>query len=799
MSRTPKAEFVLNQDKTLYEPVEVKKSVKLILPPAHPRQHYFITTLERDPKVRFVVGACGTKFGKGLSLSSLISTPSGFKTMAEIKVGDYVHDADGKPTRVEYVTEPMYNHKVYDVVFSDGSVVRTDDVHPWETQTHACRKNMARAASEKDRCKSTTFTPTVVSTEEIKATLTVNMGGKERPNHSIEVVSGPVVFDTQKLPVDPYILGYWLGNGSKSTSSIACGTDDYVSVAAQFESAGFAVSPYHGAGRVFTAYSLVGCLKSAGVCDNKHIPKQYLIGDVQQRLSLLQGLLDSDGTIGKRGDCMFDNTNKDLADGVAILAASLGMKVSREERQGKLNGVNKKWCYRVFFTPHLPVFRLQRKLDRIRPVAAKALRRYIVDVVEVPTEPVKCIRVASPRHLYLTGLSFIPTHNTYGSTIAMAKRAWDHKGSLNWWVAPTYKQAEMAYDLIKRLLPEGAYKEYKAVLKLAILSPDGSEHSAIEFKSGDNPDSLRGFGVNFFVMDEAARIPYQSFLSLFTTVTQTEGKGFFISTPKGRGWFYDIYQKGIKEYDDGTKIYGPDNPDMNPEWFSVRLPTWTSPHVTEKAVQDMKNNLPEDDFHQEVGAQFMLESAGVFRNIKACIKGLKQHPIPGRRYVMGVDLARLRDFSVLTVMDMKSKHVVYHDRFNQMSWEVQERKMLEVAKRYNNALTYMDATGIGDPIVETMTRAGMRIVPYKITGSTAKQQLIDKLRVNIENENISFPPIRELISELESYEMRVTDSGVAQFSAPSGKHDDCVISLALAVWGVDTVPFIYSYKNIRGI
>ncbi len=401
---------------------------------------------------------------------------------------------------------------------------------------------------------------------------------------------------------------------------------------------------------------------------------------------------------------------------------------------------------------------------------------------------------------FVTGACGTKFGKTYGSTIAMAKRAWDNKGSLNWWVSPTYSQAEMAYDLIKRLLPAGAYKEHKAKLKLEVLSPSGEVHSTIEFKSGDNPDSLRGFGVDFFVMDEAARIPYQSFLSLFTTVTQTQGKGFFISTPKGRGWFYDIYQKGIKEYEDtGLPIFGDDNPDPNPEWYSVRLPTWTSPHVDLKSVQDMKNNLPEDDFRQEVGAEFMLESAGVFRNIRACVKGLLCKPIPGRRYVMGVDLARLRDFSVIFVMDMKTKHVVYFDRFNQMSWEVQYHKILSTAKLYNNALTYMDATGIGDPVIEAVQRAGLRVVPYKITGSVAKQQLIDKLRVNIENESISFPNIRDLISELESYEVQVTESGVAKFSAPSGKHDDCVIALALAVWGVDTVPHVYRYSNIRGI
>jgi hypothetical protein len=799
MSRTP---TLPDQHYTESQVVPVKhinKAVSLTLPMAHDRQHYFIDTLDRQPEVRFAVGACGTKFGKGHPFSTLVPVPSGLVEWGSLRVGDYVFDAEGAPTRVEMVTEPRYDLTCYEVKFSDGSSVVVDSEHLWETQTHACRKAIARTLSPNDRCKSTTMRPEVVSTQHIKDTLTVTSAGKDRPNHSVDLVSAPVQFNEAELSLDPYVLGYWLGNGAQGCGSIACCVEDADFIREQFRSVGFECGEYTESSHTFYCRGMLTELRALGCSPSKNIPPQYLTASIEQRLALLQGLMDSDGCISKRGDCMFDNTNKDLADGVAFLAASLGLKVSREGRFGKIDGVAKKWCYRVFFTPHIHVFRLQRKLSRMRPVADKARRRYIVSVTEVPSEPTTCIRVANPRHLYLVGTSFTPTHNTFGSTIAIAKRAWDHRGSMNWWVAPTFSQSKMAFSLIKNLLPDKMYKPYQGDLKLVLLEPNGAEHSQIEFKSGDNPDSLRGFGVNFFVMDEAARCLHESWISLLTTVTQTRGRGFVISTPKGRGWFYDVYQKGVK-YDEETGLYlfSEENPDPNPEWFSVRMPTWTNPHVQLDSIREMKKNLVEDVFRQEVGAQFLLDSAGVFRGITGCIKGDLQQPTKGCQYIMGVDLGRLKDYTVLTVMERSTRHVVAFERFNGSSWDSQYQNIVALARKYN-ANVYIDSTGIGDPIVETLSNARIKLTPYKISGSAAKQQLVDKLRVNIEQQRITFPMIPMLKRELENYEYEISTSGALKYSAPSGQHDDCVISLALANWGADQVPWTYKYSNVRGI
>lgn len=404
---------------------------------------------------------------------------------------------------------------------------------------------------------------------------------------------------------------------------------------------------------------------------------------------------------------------------------------------------------------------------------------------------------------------------TYGCSIRIVKEAWENPNSLNWWVAPTYDQSGIAMELVKRLIPPGMYIEYKADRKIILLNPDGSKRSEIVFKSGDNPDNLRGHGVNFFIIDEAARIPYESFVSVMTTVTKTRGRGIVISTPKGRGWFYTVYQRGEKYTKDGRKKYHDhlpnccrnieadiscDCPGTDPwqEWMAIRMPTSANPTVPRISLSEAKKNLPEDVYQQEYMAEFLDESAGVFRGIKGCIRGSFEEYNPLKSYVMGVDLARIRDYTVLTVMDRQNKHVCAFARFNQIAWEVQYQRIKELAADYH-ALCVIDSTGIGDPIVETLRNGGVSVEPYKIGGNIAKQQLIEKLRVNIERGKISFPEITDLLRELEAYEYHVTDSGIVRYESPDNEHDDAVISLALANWVADTEAYVYKFYNRRGV
>jgi phage terminase large subunit-like protein len=389
---------------------------------------------------------------------------------------------------------------------------------------------------------------------------------------------------------------------------------------------------------------------------------------------------------------------------------------------------------------------------------------------------------------------------TYGCSIRVAKEAWDNPGSLNWWVAPSYKQAEIAFRLVKRLLPKSMYNPRPSDLRIEVLDPDGNHYSDIEFKSADNDDNLRGFAVNFFVLDEAARISRAAYDSVMTTTTQTDGRGIIISTPKGRGWFFDEYQKGEKSHLlEGTE-------DDYPEWLSIRMPTWANPTVKAARIMTLKKNMPSDVFEQEIAARFLLESAGVFRGVRNCIKDglvdaqgkpLWENPIEGHRYVMGVDLARKRDYSVIMVFDTKRKHLVYYDRFNALEWSIQKARIVQVAKRYK-ARVVIDSTGLGDPICQDIKNAGVNVEPFIFT-SRSKQEVVEKLRVSLEFGHISFPKLPVVVRELENYEYKINSNGNISYSSPSGQHDDTVMAMCLANWGMSQAPLIYRARQVRGL
>ncbi len=153
---------------------------------------------------------------------------------------------------------------------------------------------------------------------------------------------------------------------------------------------------------------------------------------------------------------------------------------------------------------------------------------------------------------------------------------------------------------------------------------------------------------------------------------------------------------------------------------------------------------------------------------------------PGHLYVMGVDLGKSQDFTVITVYDRTSNYQVYQDRFNILEWPYQKAKIASISRKYNNALVILDATGVGSPIYDDLNRAGVPISPFHFTNST-KKDIIEKLSIAIEQRYIRMLPSEETLQEFDSYEFNYTKSGLVSYNARSGMHDDIVIAHALAV------------------
>jgi len=340
------------------------------------------------------------------------------------------------------------------------------------------------------------------------------------------------------------------------------------------------------------------------------------------------------------------------------------------------------------------------------------------------------------------------------------------KPGLYWFVAPTYRQAKgIAWPLLKKFLRVDDNWNFNEADLRAELKAIGA---TIELKGADNEDSLRGVGLAGVVMDESATMKKNVWPEIIRPMLMdTGGWALFIGTPKGLNWFYDLYQQAGAE----------------PGWKRWNFPTAVNKYIPEAEIEIARREMPARLFEQEIQARFLEGDAGVFRGIDMCLYADLMPPALGRDYVIGVDLAKHQDWTVLTVIDRRTRQVVDFERFNNVEWPIQKDRIQAKSLRYNKALCYVDSTGIGDPIVDDLQRMRVPVVPFKFN-NTSKRQLIEHLSTAIEQRKILLPNVPELIHELRRYELEVKPNGTVVYNAPDGEHDDCVISLALAAWGL---------------
>lgn len=379
-------------------------------------------------------GAAGP--GKALALDTPVATPSGWSTMGELRPGDAVYNEMGTACRVVWVSPVMYDRPCYRLVFSDGEGVLADAKHEWWTFDYKERESLRKRTPEfrarrrgKRPLRGTGKRPDLAvansnrehellpppaggirTTEEIFGSLK----HRGRTNHAIRVQPG-IVCGEANLPVDPYVLGAWLGDGTSSQGAITTADEEVIS---EIRSRGHEVRK-----RTHKyAYGIPGLfarLRDLGVANNKHIPSLYLRASETQRLDLLRGLMDTDGTADKDGCCEFDSTSREIIEGVRELLVSLGMKANVREGRARLNGRDCGPKYRIMFTTSRKVFCLTRKLTRQNGKERGVQDWRMIESVEpVESVPVRCIQVDSPSSLFLAGRAMIPTHNSHYLRVA---------------------------------------------------------------------------------------------------------------------------------------------------------------------------------------------------------------------------------------------------------------------------------------------------------------------------------------------------------------------------------------------
>ena len=332
---------------------------------------------------QMVVVAARPGMGKALALDTPLPTPAGWTTMGEVRVGDELIGADGRPTLVVAATDVMVGRPCYEVEFSDGTVIVADEQHQWLTNTRASRRNPNVHAA-------------VRTTREIADTLRCATADR-RLNHSV-TNAAPLAGAEQDLLVPPYTLGAWLGDGTTACAQLTTADPEIVM---RIEGEG-------------------GTDKSAlctiGVLGDKHIPLQYLRASEGQRRALLAGLLDTDGTVTNGGAVQFTVTNSRLAADVVELVVSLGYRCQVATKAVNGRSELSSTAYLVNFSASDQVFELHRKelLHKERRAAstARSHSRFITDVRSVPSVPVRCVEVDNADHMYLASRAMVPTHNS---------------------------------------------------------------------------------------------------------------------------------------------------------------------------------------------------------------------------------------------------------------------------------------------------------------------------------------------------------------------------------------------------
>lgn len=378
------------------------------------------------------------KCGKALALDTPIPTPDGWKQMKDIGIGSMVFGKDGKPAEV-IAESPIFEKPMYRIAFEDGTYIDASEDHIWTVQTKTSRNTSKRKPLVRKRTKpyleGSEGWYNITTADMVKDFAHKRKDGKGTEYKYRVPMQDAVEYPRKHLPVDPYTLGVWLGDGCKNYTGITCGDEDLDEMIKLLTEEGHCCHVTSSEKRASIVWidtdasqrrenkTLKG-LKALKVFKNKHIPKICLESSIDQRLALLQGLMDTDGTCAKNGECEFTQKSKELAEQFIELVRSLGLKATIRSKRAFCDGKDCGEVYRViFFTDkNFPCFRLSRKKARLKDSLAPRMKaKSIINIELIETRPSKCIAVANDDHLYLAGKAFTPTHNT--ETIAALQLA----------------------------------------------------------------------------------------------------------------------------------------------------------------------------------------------------------------------------------------------------------------------------------------------------------------------------------------------------------------------------------------
>lgn len=334
------------------------------------------------------------------------------------------------------------------------------------------------------------------------------------------------------------------------------------------------------------------------------------------------------------------------------------------------------------------------------------------------------------------------------------------------YIAPTYKQAkDIAWDYLRHFanaVPNAKFNE----TELKCDFPNGSR---IKLYGADNPDSLRGLGLDGVVFDEYAQIKDNMFPEIIRpALATTQGWAIFLGTPKGRNHFWQFYVKGQND----------------PEWSSFLYKWQQTKALPDEEVDSARRDSPADFFKQEYECEFLENAGAFFRRVKENVVTKKYDDCSD--FQIGVDLAKYQDWTVISPFCLNHFHGREQERFNQIDYNLQKAK-IEAAylrlQKQGTAKVIIDSTGVGEPVFDDLRLKNIEIEPFHFT-QISREQLLRNLQIMLEQDKIKIPDDQGLIDELLSFQYVLKPNGHVKIEVPNSMTDDRVMAFALSVWEV---------------
>jgi phage terminase large subunit-like protein len=636
----------------------------------------FGTVRDDQPDIRQYTSAyieIPKKNGKELNLNTPIPTPDGFSTMGDIHVGDAVFDENGRVCHVVAKSEIDYSEQGYRIVFRDGEVIEAGENHQWYGEWRSNNKLISG----------------VVTTEWLYKRSCAESRVKDRKIDFRIPINGALETPTAELPIEPYLMGYWLGNGCATEARITIQTCDLDGVLAR-------VNSHH---KVTREWDNIGDSRHAYIPDlnkvlvpsfhDKVIPPEYLRSSREQRLSLLHGLMDSDGCISDRkGQAIYCSTERSLAESVSELLWTLGIKNAitfakctqrKDWNQPSVECgrvLTGEMMYTVKFTAFddVRVAGLERKQNRAIPRNPKTRShyRYIDRIDPIQNTGMQCIQVDSASHQYLVGRSCLPTHNSeIGAALALNMLCNDDE-----WKAEVYscasdrQQAAIVFDVAADMVAQSPAlsKRIKVIpsTKRMVYAPTGSIYQVLSSEVA----TKHGLNVSGCIFDELHTQPTRK---LYDVMTQGSGDArkqplwFFLTTAgtDRNSICWEVHQKAL-DLIEGRKrdprfypvVYGlPDEEDWQDEanWYKANPSlghTIDIEKVRDAYRKALESPADENTFRQLRLNQWVKQSVRwmPMERWDECGAAFDPSILDGRPCYAGLDLASTSDLTTIVLV-----------------------------------------------------------------------------------------------------------------------------------------------------